>query len=149
MKSMTGTITARKPISVQSMETSNLAANRVPSGLADKVFTLDPCLLDLVRLRVVQIHGCEWTLNEQTQRLKVLGETSHRLQSIHDWRNQTIFSDREKAALNLAEALTLNPGENVREEVIHVIRLVFSEHEVVCIIAAILAVNDWFQTKAS
>jgi alkylhydroperoxidase family enzyme len=129
------------------METSNLATTGVPGGLSDKAFTLDPCLLDLVRLRVVQIHGCEWTLNEQTQRLKVMGETSHRLQSLSDWRNQTIFSDREKAALNLAEALTLNPVENVREELIQVVRLVFTEHEVVCIIAAILAVNDWFQTK--
>ena len=143
------TMTEIKQASVQSIESSNLVGPGAQGGLADKVFALDPCLLDLVRLRVVQLHGCKWTLNEQTQRLKVLGETSHRLQLLHDWRNQAIFSDREKAALNLAEALTLNSVENVREEVIHVIRLVFSEHEVVCIIAAILAVNDWFQTKAS
>jgi AhpD family alkylhydroperoxidase len=104
---------------------------------------LDEGLLDLVRLRVVQIHDCPSCMEEHTKELKARGETDLRLRLLKNWRNQAVFSDREEAALNLAEAMTYQPIDSVPTEDLHVARLFFNESEMICLTLAILAVNDW------
>ena len=104
---------------------------------------LEESLLDLVRLRVVQIHGCRPCMEEHTKELKARGETDARLRLLGNWRNQAVFSDREEAALNLAEAMTHQPIDSVPTEDLHVARLFFNEGEMICLTLAILAVNDW------
>jgi len=104
---------------------------------------LQPGLLDLIRLRVLQIHDCKGRMDEQTKKLKAHGETDHRLQLLKDWRRQEIFSDREIAALNLAEAVTRHPIRTVPDEAVHAACLFFNESEMICLTLTILAVNDW------
>src|SRR5271156_716290 len=67
---------------------------------------LDPSLEDLVRLRVAQIHECEWSMRVQSKKMKARGERALRLGLLKEWRTQMIFTDRERAALNLAEVIT-------------------------------------------
>jgi len=105
---------------------------------------VEPRLLDLVRLRVLQIHGRKENIREQTISLKAQGETDKRLRLLNDWRNQAIFSDHEEAALNLAEALTHNPIDAVPDDVIHAAGFFFSGVETIRLILAILAANDWY-----
>jgi alkylhydroperoxidase family enzyme len=57
---------------------------------------LDPSLEDLVRLRVAQIHECEWSMHEQTKKMKARGERTFRLGLLKEWRTQMIFSDRAR-----------------------------------------------------
>jgi alkylhydroperoxidase family enzyme len=136
-------------LSLEKMTTS--APAKVPKGrkkgmasdTAGTDMDLDPGLLDLVRLRVAQIHGCEWSMQEQTKKLKAEGETACRLRLLKDWRRQTIFTLREMAALNLAEALTCNPINVVPDEAVRVARVFFGKPAMVCLTAVILAVNDW------
>ncbi len=104
---------------------------------------LDPGLLDLVNLRLVQIHGCELSVQNQILKLKERGSNDHRMYLVHDWRRQTIFNLREKAALNLTEALACNPIYAVPDEAVRAVRLFFSETEMICLFQVILAVNDW------
>jgi AhpD family alkylhydroperoxidase len=104
---------------------------------------LDENLLDLVRLRIVQIHGCQPCMEEHTKDLKAHGETELRLRLLKDWRNQAVFSDHEEAALNLAEAMTYQPIDSVPTQDVHIARLFFNESQMVCLMLAILAVNDW------
>jgi AhpD family alkylhydroperoxidase len=108
---------------------------------------LYPALLDLVRLRVAQIHGCDWCIQEQMNRLKAEGEMAYRLGRLKDWRRQTIFSLREMAALNLAEALTCNPINAVPIEAVRVAKVFFDRPAMVCLTAVILAMNDWFLSQ--
>jgi alkylhydroperoxidase family enzyme len=108
---------------------------------------LEPRLGDLVRLRVSQIHGCKWSVQEQKTKLKIQGETYQRLSLLEDWRKEVIFSDREKAALNLAEAVTRDPITTVPDVVFHTACLIFNESEVICLILVILAANDWHYLK--
>jgi alkylhydroperoxidase family enzyme len=103
---------------------------------------LDPGLLDLVSLRLVQIHGCELSVQKQILKLKARGSTDHRIYLLNDWRRQTIFSLREKAALNLAEALACNPLHAVPYEAVRAVRLFFSETEMICLFQVILAASD-------
>jgi AhpD family alkylhydroperoxidase len=103
----------------------------------------NPRLLDLIRLRVAQIHGCKWCERAHTKKLKDRGETGARLRLLKDWRQRPIFNDREEAALNLAEALTRNPISNVPGDVVRTVLLFFNESQMLCLILAILAANDW------
>jgi hypothetical protein len=68
---------------------------------------------------------------------------------LKDWRTQKIFSDREKAALNLAEAVTLNVMTKVPENAVRIATLIFGESETLCLILAILAENDWLYLGGS
>jgi alkylhydroperoxidase family enzyme len=110
---------------------------------------LEPGLLDLVRLRVAQLHGCEWSVQEQTQRLRAEGEKASRLCALKDWRRQRSFSIREMAALNLAEALTFHPINAVPHEAVRVARVFFGKPAMICLTVVILAMNDWFYLSAS
>ena len=133
------------------------APTKAPNGRKRKSATaaaridreVEPGLLDLVRLRVLQIHGCKERIREQTASLKAQGETDQRLRLLADWRNRAIFSDYEEAALNLAEAITHNSINTVPDDVIHATRLFFNETETIRLILTILAVNDWYYLNAS
>jgi len=110
---------------------------------------LDPDLEDLVRLRVAQIHECDWSMQEQTKKLKARGEKPFRLVLLKEWRTQMIFSDREKAALNLAEVITCDSTGGVPKEVFRVACHIFTEREILCLVLAILAINDWHYLSSS
>ena len=109
---------------------------------------VEPRLLDLVRLRVAQIHDCKWCALGHIKNLKAQGETPVRLRLLKDWRRASVFSDREEAALNLAEALTHNPIGAVSDDVVHATFFYFNESEMLCLILTILAANDWHYLKS-
>ena len=136
-------LTLEKRIALVPVTVPKGTKKRTTSNAAQNDRDLDPGLLDLVRLRVAQLHGCEWSVQEHTQRLKLNGERVCRLRALEDWRRQTIFSLREMAALNLAEALTYNPINAVPDEAVRVARVFFGKPAMVHLSAVILAVNDW------
>src|ERR1043166_4436481 len=67
---------------------------------------LDPKLAALVKTRVSQINGCAYCLHMHTEEAKKLGETDIRLHLLDAWRESHLYSERERAALAWAEALT-------------------------------------------
>ena len=62
--------------------------------------------IDLVQLRVSQINGCSFCVQEHARLLKEAGETDERLFAVAVWRDASYFSAAERAALALAEAVT-------------------------------------------
>jgi AhpD family alkylhydroperoxidase len=62
--------------------------------------------IDLIQLRVSQINGCSACVKEHARLLKEDGETDERLFAVAAWRDAPSFSDSERAALALAEAVT-------------------------------------------
>jgi AhpD family alkylhydroperoxidase len=62
--------------------------------------------IDLVQLRVSQINGCSACVEEHSRLLKEAGETDERLFAVAAWRDAPSFSDAERTALALAEAVT-------------------------------------------
>lgn len=67
---------------------------------------LDPRLVELVNLRVSQINGCAYCLDVHTRRAVELGETPQRLGLLAAWKDATVYTEQERAALCLAEAVT-------------------------------------------
>jgi alkylhydroperoxidase family enzyme len=76
--------------------------------------------------------------------LSELGETKFRIGQVKEWRDGDTFSDKEKAALCLAEALTLSSINEVPDRPFRVAAIVFGESQMILLVAAIFAANDWF-----
>src|SRR6266705_1320627 len=68
---------------------------------------LERSLLDLLYFRVSQINGCAYCLDMHSKDLRAAGETEQRLYLLEAWRESPFYSDRERAALAWAEAVTL------------------------------------------
>jgi AhpD family alkylhydroperoxidase len=75
------------------------------SGVPQKV-GLSPKLLELVNLRASQINGCGVCVDGHPRIARKLGETDERLFAVAAWRESPYFSDQERAALALTEAVT-------------------------------------------
>jgi len=67
---------------------------------------LEKRLLDLMYFRVSQINGCAFCLDMHSKDLRAGGETEQRLYVLEAWRESPFYSDRERAALAWAEAVT-------------------------------------------
>jgi AhpD family alkylhydroperoxidase len=73
------------------------------AGAAVTSSTLPTTTQDLVKIRASQINGCAACTDMHTKDAEHAGETSVRLNLIAAWREATVFSDAERAALELAE----------------------------------------------
>jgi AhpD family alkylhydroperoxidase len=67
---------------------------------------LDPALANLVRIRASQLNGCAFCVDLHTRQAQAAGESKQRLAELAGWRGAGCFDERERAALDLAEALT-------------------------------------------
>ncbi|MEU1515653.1 carboxymuconolactone decarboxylase family protein [Streptomyces sp. NPDC005811] len=74
---------------------------------------------ELVALRVSQINGCAVCLDMHTKEAAAAGETSVRLNLVSAWREATVFTEAERAALELAEQGTrvADAADGVSDEV--------------------------------
>jgi AhpD family alkylhydroperoxidase len=104
---------------------------------------LDPTILHLVQLRASQLNECDGCLDMHAEALSALGETEERLDSLESWRDATCYTDRERAALAWAEAVTLVAGTRVSTRVFDELCRHFSEKEICDLTLAIAAINAW------
>ena len=105
--------------------------------------SIEQLLLHLVSFRVSQINGCAYCLDMHSKDLRADGETEQRLYTINTWRETPFFSDRERAALAWAEAVTTLKDGQVPDEVYEEVRAHFSEEEIVELTISIIATNSW------
>jgi len=103
---------------------------------------LEPNLLELVKMRASQINGCARCLEVHSKDARKAGESEQRLYGLDAWREAPYYSDRERAALAWAEALTLVTQGHVSDDVYEEARRYFSEKEVVDLSYAIIAINS-------
>ena len=104
---------------------------------------LEKKLQHLVELRVSQINGCAYCLDMHSKDLRHEGETEQRLYTLEAWRETPFYTDRERAALAWAEAVTLITEGHVPDKVYEAARKEFSDEELIDLTMAIAAVNSW------
>ena len=75
---------------------------------------LDRRLVELVNIRISQINGCAYCLHVHVRDAQLAGETSQRIAVLPAWRDTTLFTDAERAALTLAESLTTLPDARTK-----------------------------------
>lgn len=111
-------------------------------------------LLNLIYFRVSQINGCAYCLDMHSKDLRATGETEQRLYMIAAWRDSPVYTERERAALALAESLTRLGEAGVSDEIYEAAKREFSEAELVDLTMAIISINGWnrlnvvFRTEA-
>jgi len=103
--------------------------------------SIEQALLELVYYRVSQINGCAYCLDMHTKDLRELGETEQRLYVLPAWREAPFYTDRERAALAWAEALTKLTGSIVPDEIYDVASEQFSEEELIDLTLAVNTIN--------
>lgn len=120
-------------------------AYKAMSGLEQYLHTcgLEESLLHLIKLRVSQINGCAFCLDMHWKDLRAIGESEQRLYSLDAWRECPWYSDRERAALAWAEAVTLVANGHVPDALYQQTRSHFNEKELTDLTLAITTINAW------
>ena len=104
---------------------------------------LDSKLLHLLKMRASQINGCAYCLDMHAKDARAEGETEQRLYSLDAWRETPFYSDRERAALEWTEAVTLVASTHAPDEAYEAVRAQFSEDEIKTLTLAIAMINTW------
>ena len=104
---------------------------------------LERSLLELVKTRVSQINGCAYCIDMHTKDARALGESEQRLYALNAWRETPFYTDRERAALAWAEAITLISESHASDEEFEAARAQFSEEELVKLTLAVITINGW------
>lgn len=104
---------------------------------------LDEKLMNLVYLRASQINGCAYCIDMHWKDLRALGVSEQDLYMLSAWREWHGYSDRERAALDWAEAVTLLTDGFVPDEVYEAAGRHFSERDLATLTLAVVAINGW------
>jgi len=101
--------------------------------------------LDLVELRASQINGCSVCVDMHARHLKKEGETDERLFTVAAWRDAPYFSDAERAALALTEAVTRlsDRPDPVPDEIWEEAARHYDEPALAALVITIANINVW------
>ena len=110
---------------------------------------LEPNLLDLVRLLASLLNGCEYCIKLHRSELQKLNETPERIDGVAEWRSATAYTQRERAALAWAEAVTNIQEGHAPDVVYDEMRAHFNEVEAVNLTLVITTINAWNRLSIS
>ena len=131
----------------------NLVENEVGAKFAKRFGTASLAIIqsplpkvtqELVSLRVSQINGCGWCVDIHTKELAAAGETAVRINLVAAWREATVFSEAEQAALALAEEGTriadAHPG--VSDDTWERVRKHYDDDRTAALVALVAQMNS-------
>jgi AhpD family alkylhydroperoxidase len=104
---------------------------------------LEHPLLELIKMRASQINGCAYCIDMHWKDARAAGETEQRLYGLSAWRESPYYTDRERAALEWTEAVTLVSKDQIPDQVFDQVKPHFSDKELVDLTWAIVAINSW------
>jgi len=113
--------------------------------------SIPPAIPQLVNLRVSQINGCSVCVDMHARELKNLGEKDERIWGIGAWRESPLFSEAERAALDLAEHVTrlADQFDAVPDTVWAAAVEHYEEKELSSLLISIAAINVWNRLNAA
>jgi len=102
---------------------------------------IDDRLKELVLLHCSQLNGCAYCTRLHTDRALAAGADADTLMQLAVWRESQVFSERERAGLELAEAFTFIHDEGISDEVYNRVGAVFTEKEYAALSWACVSIN--------
>lgn len=109
----------------------------------DVAGSLEPSLVELVKIRASQINACANCLNMHTAEARARGETEQRIHLLVAWREAPCYTERERAALAWTEALTTLATAHPKETARRDLQAAFTEDEQVKLTLMINVINGW------
>ena len=105
--------------------------------------TLPKSTQELVSLRASQINGCGWCVDMHTKEAAAAGETPVRINLVAAWRESTVFTEAEQAALALAEEGTRLADANlgVSDETWAQVRKHYDDDQIVALVSVVALIN--------
>lgn len=104
---------------------------------------LEKSLYELVKTRASQLNKCAYCLDMHTKDARIAGENEQRLYALSAWRETPFYTERERAALEWTETLTLISENDVSNSLYESVSKHFDEVELVALSMAIVAINGW------
>jgi AhpD family alkylhydroperoxidase len=104
---------------------------------------LEPRLVELIKMRASMINGCAYCIDMHSKDARAEGESEQRLYALSAWRETPFFSERERAALEWTESVTLVSQTHVPDDVYEHVRQHFNELELINLTLAVVAINGW------
>jgi AhpD family alkylhydroperoxidase len=98
---------------------------------------------ELVSLRASQINGCGWCIDMHTKEAAAAGETPVRLNLVAAWRESTVFTEAERAALALSEEGTrlADAYQGVSDETWDQVRKHYDDDQIAALVALVALIN--------
>lgn len=105
--------------------------------------TLPKATQDLVMLRVSQINGCGYCTDAHSKDLAHSGQSATRINLVAAWRESTVFTDAERAALALAEEGTrvADAAHGVSDETWAQVRKHYDDEQLAALVAVVAQIN--------
>jgi AhpD family alkylhydroperoxidase len=103
----------------------------------------DPVLYELIKLRASMINGCAFCVDMHSRDALTAGEDSRRLFGLAAWHDAPFYTERERAALALTDAVTRIGDDGVPDEVWSTAAKHFTEEELANLLMAIATINVW------
>lgn len=104
---------------------------------------LEHSLLELLKIRASQINGCAFCIAMHVAAARRLGVTDDKMHLLCAWREASLYTPRERAALAWTEALTRLTDGTVTDALYADVRKHFSEKEVVDLAYAVVEITGW------
>jgi len=110
---------------------------------------LSPQLCKLIKIRASQINSCAYCIDMHTQDALKIGETQRRIFALPAWKESHLFSDKEKAVLQITEEITLISEGGVKEKTYNELLRFYDENDLAQIIMQIIVINSWNRIAVS
>ena len=104
---------------------------------------LERSLIELVKMRASQINGCAFCLDMHGKDARKNGETEQRLDVLSAWRESSLYSPRERAALAWTEALTSIASNHAPDPLFEEVREHFTDEELTNLTLLVCQINSW------
>ncbi|ONK15398.1 carboxymuconolactone decarboxylase family protein [Streptomyces sp. MP131-18] len=113
------------------------------AGLVIHQSSLPKSTLELVSLRASQINGCGWCVDLHTKEAAAAGETAVRLHLVAAWRESTVFTEAERAALAFAEEGTrlADAHHGVSDETWAQVREHYDDDQIAALVSSVALIN--------
>jgi len=109
----------------------------------EREIKVEPALRELVKLRASIVNGCAYCIDFHSKKARKVGESEQRIYTVAAWQDAPFFSERERAALALTDAVTLVAATRVPDEVYEQAARYFNSEELAHLIWQIATINVW------
>ena len=104
---------------------------------------IPPLLLELIKIRASQINRCAYCIDMHTQHALSIGESQRRIFALPAWEESPLFTNDEKAVLQLTEEITLISQNAVSDKTYAGVLNVYGEQGLAQIITQVIIINAW------
>jgi len=119
------------------LQFEQIVSERTITGAVTKPFS------HLLRLRASQLNGCAFCIRMHAQDAASSGESNDRITLLPAWRETEHYSEKERAALELMEAITLISEGRIADELYTRVSAILSPEEISAVEWIGVVINAW------